>query len=388
MRGRSIGFWAGLGAVLLVTIKAQAADEAKTVQATGQAAIYGTDTAQARDKAIEDAMRKAVEQAMGAMVSSETVTQNFELISDKILAKSRGYVKTYKVIGEKKEGGVFEVQIEAQVSAGNLQNDLQGILAVLKAKNMPRVLIMVQEQNIGQTQGQLFSTNLNAVENAFIDSWKPKGINFVDRQALNKKFATGPAMTAMTEPSAAQIKEFSDMTGAEVVVIGNAVATDVGTVMGTQMHSIRANISLRAVNPDTGAVLATSIQTQTAGHIDPMTGGTQALQKVAIKASDDLLAKILAQWEGQVAGPSSVKLTLKNVGKSKFLKDISEVLRNQVRGVSDVRQRSFKSKVAELEIDIKGSAQDLAEELENKKFDGFAVEIDEITANTVVAVVK
>src|SRR6185503_1177615 len=115
----------------------------------GQAAIYGTDVAQARDKAIEDAMRKAVEQAMGAMVSSETVTKNFELISDKILSKSRGYVRTYKIVSENKDAGVYTVNIEAQVSAGNLQNDLQGILAVLKAKNMPRVLIMVAEQNVG-----------------------------------------------------------------------------------------------------------------------------------------------------------------------------------------------------------------------------------------------
>ena len=89
-----------------------------------------------------------------------------------------------------------------------------------------------------------------------------------------------------------------------------------------------------------------------------------------------------------IAGPASVTLTLKNVGKSKFLRDVAEILRNQVRGVADVRQRSFKAKVAELEVDIKGSAQDLADELESKTYPGFAVEIDEVTANTVVAVVK
>ncbi len=372
---------------------AEAPTPATTVQAVGQAAIYGNDVAQARDKAIEDAMRKAVEQAVGAMVSSETVTQNFELLSDKIYSKSRGYVRSYKVISEKKEEGVYQVNIEAQVASGNLKNDLDGVLAVLKAKNMPRVLIMVAEQNVGQAGADFwwgnktFSTNLDAVENAFIDSWTPKGLKFIDRQQLSGKLKVSSALSS-AEPSDDAVKELGQMAGAELVVIGKAVATDVGPIMGTQMHSIRANISLRALNLDNGQILATSTQSQAVGHVDATTGGTQALQKVAVKAADDLLQKILAQWEGQVSGPSSVTLTIKNVGKSKFLRDIAEILRNQVRGVAEVRQRAFKARVAELEVDIKGSAQDLATELEEKKFTGFTLEIDEVTANTVVAVLK
>jgi len=372
---------------------AAAAPAATTLQALGQAAIVGTDVALARDKAIEDAMRKAIEQAVGAMVSSETVTQNFELLSDKIYSKSRGYVRSYKVVSEKKEEGIYQVTIEAQVASGNLKSDLDGVLAVLKAKNMPRVLIMVAEQNVGQAGADFwwgsktFSTNLDAVENAFIDSWTPKGLKFVDRQALSGKLRVTSALSS-AEPSDDAVKEFGLMAGAELVVIGKAVATDVGPIMGTQMHSIRANISLRALNMDTGEILGTSTQSQAVGHVDPTTGGTQALQKVAVKAADDLLQKILVQWEGQMAGPSAVKLVLKNVTKSKFLQDIASTLRNSVRGVSEVRQRSFKAKVAELEVEIKGSAQDLATALEEKKFAGFAVDIDEVTANTVVAVLK
>ena len=82
------------------------------VKAMGQAAIYGEDVANARDKAIADAQRKTVEQAIGAMVSSETVTENFELISDKILSRSSGYVRNYKIIVEGKDDmGVYQVTV-------------------------------------------------------------------------------------------------------------------------------------------------------------------------------------------------------------------------------------------------------------------------------------
>lgn len=367
--------------------KASATQE-QQLTAVGQSAIYGADVANARDKAIEDAMRKAVEQALGAVVSSETVTENFQLISDKILSKSRGYVRRYEVVEEKQDNGVYMVKIAAVVAKGNLANDLDGILQVLEAKNMPRVLLMVSEQNVGSSQtvewwtGEgSFGIDLGAVENTLIDVWKPLGLRFVDRQALQGKLHVDNALTSASGDS--DVKAFAIQTGAEIVVMGKAIATDVGTIMGTPMHSVRANISLRALNLDTGEVLGTSTQTQAVGHVDPATGGTQALKKVSTRAADDLLKKLLAQWEGQVAGPSTVSLTVKNCRKSKYARRIAEALRNQVRGVQDVRQRSFRKRVARLEVSVKGSAQQLAEELEEKNFPGFEVEVEEITTNTV-----
>ncbi len=382
-----------LGAIavlMMASAPAFAKSDVAEVKAMGQAAIYGGDKAHARDRALKDALRKAVEQAVGTLVSSETMTENFQLISDQILSKSSGYVKKYNIISEKEEDGVFIVRIKAKVSTGGLQGDLQGILSVLNSKNMPRVLVMVAEQNIGQGGANFwwgdkaFSTNLDAVENALIDTWVPKGIRFIDRQALQGKLSVGPAMSS-AEPSNADIKQFAVSTGAEVVIIGKAIATDVGPIMGTQMHSIRANVSLRALNLDTGRILGTAIVTQAVGHIDPTTGGIQALKKVGQKAADELLKKLLVHWQSEVGGTTAIKLVLNNVKKSRYLRTISGFIKTHVRGASDVRQRSFRKKVAVLEVEMEGSAQDLAIELEEKKFKGFEIEIEEITANTVTA---
>ncbi len=38
----------------------------------------------ARDHAIKDDLRKAVEQAVGTFISSETVVENYEVLSDRI----------------------------------------------------------------------------------------------------------------------------------------------------------------------------------------------------------------------------------------------------------------------------------------------------------------
>ncbi|MBC7795207.1 MAG: flagellar assembly protein T N-terminal domain-containing protein, partial [Clostridia bacterium] len=181
------------------------------VTATGQAAVVNNDKSSARDKAIDDALRKAVEQSVGTMISSETVTQNFQLLSDKVFSKAKGYVRNYKIVSEKEEQSIYNVNVDAEVSSGNLRSDIDGILTVLRAKNMPRVLIMVAEQNVGQGDANFwwgnktFSTNLDAVENTFINAWMTKGVRFVDRQAIQGKLKTGPAISS-AEPTNDAIK--------------------------------------------------------------------------------------------------------------------------------------------------------------------------------------
>ncbi len=386
----------GTGVVVFVAFLggARAAEEAKDVKvaAVGQAAIVGGDTPQARDRAIDDALRRAVEQAVGTLVSAETVTQNFELLSDKIYAKSKGYVSKYEIVSEAKKEGVYEVNIKAEVKAGDLSKDLDGILAVLRAKKMPRVLVMIAEQNVGQANETFwwgdknFSANLDAAENAFINAWKPKGVRFVDRQAITGKIKVGAALGSAA-PADDAVKEFAGKAGAEVVIVGKAFARDVGPMMGTQMHSIRANLSLRALKVDTGEVLATSTTTHVAGHIDPGTGGTQALQGAAQKAAHELLERILEQWQGELGGSASVTVVINKVKGLKNVRALSATIEG-IRGVTDVRQRAFGDSKVELEVDIKGSAQDLAVELEDKQFPGFRVEVEAVTANTVTGSVK
>ncbi|MEE2959864.1 MAG: flagellar assembly protein T N-terminal domain-containing protein [Myxococcota bacterium] len=357
------------------------------VKAKGQAAIYGDDVANARDRAIQDAQRKAVEQALGLMVSSETLMSNFQLISDEILTKASGYVRGYKILKEgRTEDGIYEVTIKAKVGRSVLKSDLQGVLAILETKNMPRVLVMISEQNVGgggkpwwQSGG---TVSMDAAENTFIDAWRPKGIEFVDRQALTGEISTrGPLAQ---EPSASEVKTFGAKVGAEVVVVGKAIALDKGAIMNTAMRSVQATLSLRAINVDSGRVLATAIVNKANPHVDPIVGGTLALKKAAEAAAEELLQKILAVWEHEASGPSKLVLKVKNIPKFRVLRTMQKFLGNQVRGMQKIRQRSYRGGVAELEVEFNGSTSDLAIELEEKRFNGYSLEIEEITGNVVI----
>lgn len=96
--------------LLLLTALPVFANETITVTVTG----FGTTEEAAQKSAIQKAVRKAV----GEMVDAETVAQNGELIKDKVLTYSDGFVKSSRVLSgpEKDEDlGLFSVTIEAKV---------------------------------------------------------------------------------------------------------------------------------------------------------------------------------------------------------------------------------------------------------------------------------
>ncbi|MFC1481589.1 hypothetical protein ACFL6E_05030 [Candidatus Neomarinimicrobiota bacterium] len=91
-------------------------NQVKTVVATG----IGID----RDAALRQGLRIAVEQAIGLFLKSETVVENYELINDKILTHSRGYVETFEILSEGPQDGSYNMKLSAIVVIKELENTL------------------------------------------------------------------------------------------------------------------------------------------------------------------------------------------------------------------------------------------------------------------------
>src|SRR3990167_4548464 len=72
-----------------------------TITVEGIGAIVKGDLAIAKDNALNDALRKAVEQAVGTLVQAQTLVDKYQLISDEIYTKSQGYIKKYAIISER-----------------------------------------------------------------------------------------------------------------------------------------------------------------------------------------------------------------------------------------------------------------------------------------------
>jgi hypothetical protein len=116
-----------LALAFVLSVRLAPAQETKTVIAEGVAAIRQDALAIARDQAVEDAQKRAVEQAIGIVIGSQTGVENYQVISDKILSRSKGYITRYTVIGENQDSGLLRVRITADVAMDRLSTDLSAI---------------------------------------------------------------------------------------------------------------------------------------------------------------------------------------------------------------------------------------------------------------------
>jgi hypothetical protein len=77
------------------------------------------------DEAIRDALRNAVRAAVGVLVEGETLVKQEDVISDKVLTYSDGFVSSYDVLSREQKDGLFRVRIRAHVERRKLLADLR-----------------------------------------------------------------------------------------------------------------------------------------------------------------------------------------------------------------------------------------------------------------------
>ncbi len=336
--------------VFAVLAFALAAGAQQSVTATGSAAILNNDAAQARDRAVESALRAAVEQVMGTMVDSESLVKNNELLSDKIYTQTAGYISNYKIVSEKadKDTNIYSVTIEAQVNEGSLEQDLNSLGILMRRMKMPRVAVALKEN------GQEASATL-------LRLLKDKGFNVVDTGNLEEGFY------GMQEGAQSDLlKKY----GAEVVILGALKGGAGGSVGNSNLVSFQASLSLKAIQTDTRHVLGTASGSGKAVHVGEE-GMAQASRQAATLAGNDIIRQITAQWSKEVSSTRQLVLVLEGASADEASKMASK-LQKEGRGIQDVVVHSASGEGAELEVSMQGDAVALAQEAK-KLFPGWRV---------------
>jgi hypothetical protein len=351
------------------------------ITAEGVVAVTGENMAIAREKAIDDALRRAVEQAVGTLVSSDTMTSNFQLVHDKILAQTSGYVKNYQIIKEGRVGQEFRVTVMADVGRENLQRTLEALGLLHELKEKPKVMVVIEEK-VGGLFGTTAWENVGQAESTMMERLMAAGFNVVDPAMVRANIPRDKALRLLEgDPKAAAATGLQY--GAQVVITGRAFSKNAGAkLLGTQMQSIQATLQARVVRSDDGRVISSRSEQGTKAHIDEMQGGALAIKEASEKLADALINDILASWKKEVYGRSQeITLVISGLVSYRHLSAVKKFLESDLQGVKAVHQRSFTQGTAELSLDYGGKTSFVADELANKQFTGFRLEPTNVTPN-------
>lgn len=347
------------------------AQETSVIKTEGIGDIVDGGNGRARDIAIEDALRKAVEQAVGTFIQSETVVQNYTVVNDEILARSNGYVKRYDITNESNDGNIYKVTVRAEISLEKLRDDLTGIGLMMVRKHKPRVMVVIPEQNLGK------KVSNPAGETEIIKRFLEKGFKLVDQSQVSK-IRYNDRIKAAIEGDAKLAAKIGLQHGAEVIIIGEAFSEPLGSVGG--MVSSRARIDARVIKIDTGEIIVADGKQASGIDITEVVAGKKAIEKAAEDMADYMIEEILAKWSDEVTNSNSVELIIAGTTYAQ-LTELKSLLSRSFRGVKGIHQKSFTGNRAVIEVDLKSDVQAFADELTQKDFKGLVVEVTDFSAN-------
>ncbi len=331
-----------LGAILIL-LMGLAPMAQTTVTVTGTAAILNKDATQARDRAIENALRTAVERVVGTMVDSDSLVKDNDLLSDKIYTQTTGYISNYKILSESSDtdSNIYSVKVEASVKEGNLSNDLKSLGVLMHRMDMPRVAVALQEQD-------------ETASDQLLRMLKNKGFLVVDTGQKSQS-------QGFWDMNQGQQADLMKRYGAEVVILGTAKGEGGSSIGGSSLKSYQANVSLKALKTDSHEVLGTSTGSGTAVHVGEA-GLTQATRQAITVAGNDILRQITSQWAKETSSTRIIALEVLSADASKA-GNIAKKLKQQGRGIQDAIVREAEGGRATLNVSMQGDASALAQEI-------------------------
>lgn len=329
-------------------------------QVNGYGAIIDGDLVAARKLALKDAYANAIEKGCGVKLTRKTQIENYQLVRDKILTESVGYVDSYEILDEKQnsESGYLEVTVRASVS----QQPISGLdklkLLVEYLYATPQIVVLID----GQIKGNELEKRRADVIAGQISSYLQKaGFLVVDAQTVTAD--------SLDDEGAAQL---GNMLGADLTVRGilsvdivNRIEEVDGRKLNFPIIYAATTGVFRIIRAETAEIVLGFDQNELPPDSNEGSGNTDdaAIERSLnsfIQASADKLAWKLALKLGE---PIQMLLELQNVTQKQ-----AEQFEQQIQGmpkhiVVDASMKKYEENKAIYKVATSVKSQTLAQHI-------------------------
>ena len=280
--------------------------------AEGRAAIGTGGVPGAREAAVAQALRNAVEKATGVFVSARTLTSNYRLVQDEVTTRAEGFATLGQIVREKVLPGEVRVTIRALVSLRPLAKRL-------------RELKLTRAWRVHVSSGGHAALATATLERTLGEA----GFVVVSRlEDADLSVRASPHFTTVQE-------------------------TPLETAAGPMtLHSVRGELGLRATRTGTEEVVAALSGAEVVAHIDPATARSEATER-ALTTLAPRLADALMLLPAQASQP--VTLVVANLKRMTEVGKLHDALR-MLPGVRQATRRSWLKGVATWELDVTSDA--------------------------------
>lgn len=359
----------------------------KTIEVIGTAPIHGDDVATARDRAISAGLVSAMELVIADFLPIESLVQNFPILNETLYAHTGKFIRDYKVLTEIRSGNIYRMMVQATLNIDGIQEQLTIAGIMLGKMAMPRVLFFITEQNIGGTSpeywwGEDVLEAKTAAEVAMAETMQKKGFLLVDSKdkIQNIRYAV---LNCEPDFKNHEVIDLGARMQADVLIVGKSIAEIAPNIRGENVKSFKGTIKVRAIRTDTGAEIASTVQTNVKANADEITGSRDSLASAGVLAGEVISGQIIAVWQQDVKTPAMVEIIVGGTHNLVNFVKFRQMLSSDMPGIRGVQIREMKPDETIITVDFEGSAEELANALMLKTFDAFGINIFEVSQDRI-----
>ncbi|WDN89502.1 hypothetical protein BuS5_02470 [Desulfosarcina sp. BuS5] len=322
--------------------------EEKEIVVDGAAPVSGENIEGARNNAVKDALRKAVEQGVGTLMDADSILQD-DLLMEKIYTSARGYITGYKIIKERREqNGLYRVKIRAVVKPGILVDTLIKLGLYKCMMDYPRILVICSpDAQVTDAAG--------AAESVFLKTLTSKHFDLVDPGiSLKLHDDTKSLLKADTINNAAAKLGLEHH--AEIVLLYGVKAKPAG--FDGMMETASVTMRVKAIVTTTAQILFADEQSISgigeSADIACLNGARRAAENIA----SPMINGIVSWWADYTANglPYTIRLkTGKNADRLVFA--FQDAVESIPRVVS-LTERSSAGGITEMMVKYKGTVSE------------------------------
>ncbi len=341
------------------------------VRSTGYGVVVNGDRAAAVEEARRTALRQAVEEGVGVLLSGHTRVENFMAIEDHIYTHTSGYVRNYSVLDEGLvDEHTLSLQIEATVELGHLTERIDALEILIESAGNPYILCVEQ---------------VDIEENPMMAAAMRAEMSKLSNNKINVLVAENTAAVNTVESALRLARE----KGADIVVWGEyralssadySVPFSKNTTRSLGVLSASIEAKVEALWSDTGEVFSTHFHRERVAAGSELEAKRKGLLQSVETLSDLLVKDLVVNWQKKVYSGRMVRMVA-NINDVDLVK-FEEALIGALGTTRAVQRRGYSGSTAMYDIESKNSGFDIARRLSLRGFDAFEVTIQQATMNT------
>ena len=350
---------------------------------TGSRKIINHNIQHAKQAAVSDALKIALQNAFISLVPRQVMASNLDFFYNQIVSHASDYIITYSVLGGIENNGRYLVGVESKVDLILLEQTLTNARILNASQDKPVILFFIVEK----TESDLLSKYWWGNNPIPYQSLAEKII--INKMVQERFIITGnseprpdPSFYNITFDSIYDVNAAIDLgrkLKADMIIFGKAKSSEAINRMG-QEKTFNSEINLEGYYLETGEkVIESRIQAAAKSNIAEE-GNILAISKAAKLSAVDLIDKVNTFWTQNLRKEHTFDVNIEGENFLPRFIALKQKLK-QMPGIENMQPSEMGSNYAVMQIFYKGKPSQFADMLMLKTFGSFGLEISDVRDN-------